>query len=91
MRVPTNVDTTVNAYLAFRATLRAGTYNLAVFQESVDHMTNVWAVREHNATAQERGVQPIKSILCPGLCTYIGMMPFEKCAIQVCVLFCNLN
>ncbi|KAL5457144.1 hypothetical protein EMCRGX_G034384 [Ephydatia muelleri] len=63
MRVPTDADTTVNAYLAFRATLRA--------------------VKEHNATAQERGVTPIKSILCPGLCTYVGMMPFERCAIQM--------
>jgi len=51
MRIPMNVSTTVNAYLAFRAAIRA--------------------VKRHNA---ESG-RPIRSLLCPGLCTAIGMMP----------------
>ena len=53
MRVPMNVANTVNAYLAFRATLRC---------------------------AEDSGM---RSILCPGLGTAIGGMPFEVCALQM--------
>lgn len=60
MRVPMKVDQTVNAYLAFRAVLRA--------------------VRQHNEDGQET---PICSVLCPGLGTGEGNMPFEKCARQM--------
>ncbi len=60
MRVPMIVSDTVNAYLAFRATLRA--------------------VLEHNAASSGR---PVRSILCPGLCTAVGRMPPERAARQM--------
>ncbi len=60
MRVPMKVDQTVNAYLTFRAVLRA--------------------VRKHN---QDFLTTPIRSVLCPGLGTGEGRMPFERCARQM--------
>lgn len=60
MRVPMGVADTVNAYLAFRATLRA--------------------VLEHNAASPGR---PVRSLLCPGLCTAVGRMPPERAARQM--------
>lgn len=59
MRVPGAVAETVNAYLAFRAALRA--------------------VEQLNAA----GHGPIRSILCPGLCTAVGRMPFRRAARQM--------
>ena len=53
MRVPMDVSKTVNAYLAFVATLRV---------------------------AMDNG---IKSLLCPGLGTAIGKMPYDICAVQM--------
>ena len=44
-------------------------------------------VLAHNATASERNVTPINSILCPGLGTAIGRMPYGKAAIQVSMEF----
>ncbi|MFP2929809.1 macro domain-containing protein [Pyxidicoccus sp. 3LG] len=60
MRIPMAVPDTVNAWLAFRATLRA--------------------VQEHNAANPRR---PIRSLLCPGLCTAVGRMPPERAARQM--------
>jgi O-acetyl-ADP-ribose deacetylase (regulator of RNase III) len=68
MRVPMNVSKTPNAYLAFRAAIRA--------------------VKQHNAESD----RPIRSLLCPGLCTAIGRMQPDMAAKQmaaayrVCVL-----
>jgi O-acetyl-ADP-ribose deacetylase (regulator of RNase III) len=68
MRVPMNVSTTLNAYLAFRAAIRA--------------------VKQHNVENEV----PIRSVLCPGLCTAIGRMSPDLAARQmaaaysVCVL-----
>jgi O-acetyl-ADP-ribose deacetylase (regulator of RNase III) len=68
MRVPMNVSKTLNAYLAFRAAIRA--------------------VKQHNA----ENAKPIRTVLCPGLCTAIGRMSFDLAAKQmaaaynVCVL-----
>jgi O-acetyl-ADP-ribose deacetylase (regulator of RNase III) len=59
MRVPQDVAETVNAYLAFRAALRA--------------------VVAHNTSGQP----PIKRVLCPGLGTAVGQMPFARCARQM--------
>ncbi|MBZ4423308.1 macro domain-containing protein [Myxococcus sp. RHSTA-1-4] len=60
MRIPMAVPDTVNAWLAFRATLRA--------------------VLAHNAANPAR---PIRSLLCPGLCTAVGKMPPERAARQM--------
>lgn len=38
------------------------------------------AVRSHNAANPE---DPIKTILCPGLGTAVGRMPYLKCAVQM--------
>ena len=47
-------------------------------------MRNIFCVvANHNATAAERKVTPIKSILCPGLGTAVGFMSYDKAAIQV--------
>jgi O-acetyl-ADP-ribose deacetylase (regulator of RNase III) len=63
MRIPMNVSTTLNAYLAFRAAIRA--------------------VKQHNA----EGNKPIRSVLCPGLCTAIGLMPSGVAARQMAVAY----
>ena len=68
MRIPMNVSNTLNAYLAFRAAIRA--------------------VKQHNAGSNK----PIRSLLCPGLCTAVGRMQPDVAAKQmaaayrVCVL-----
>jgi O-acetyl-ADP-ribose deacetylase (regulator of RNase III) len=73
MRIPMNVSTTLNAYLAFRAAIRA--------------------VKQHNVETDK----PIRSLLCPGLCTAIGMMQPGVAAKQmatayrVCVLGENID
>ena len=59
MRVPMDINGTVNAYLAFRAVLNA--------------------VAAHNA--QHPGA--IRSVLCPGLGTATGELPYEICARQM--------
>ena len=43
----------------------------------------LFIVLAHNATAGERNVTPINSVLCPGLGTAVGCMPHDKAAIQV--------
>lgn len=60
MRIPMAVPDTVNAWLAFRAALRA--------------------VLAHNAANPAR---PIRSLLCPGLCTAVGKMPPDRAARQM--------
>jgi len=60
MRVPHDVHDTVNAYLAFRATLIA--------------------VRDHNKAGK---LPPIRTLLCPGLGTAVGQMPYDRCAKQM--------
>jgi O-acetyl-ADP-ribose deacetylase (regulator of RNase III) len=68
MRVPMDVSSSLNAYLAFRAAIRA--------------------IRQHNSIS----AKPIRSVLCPGLCTAVGRMPADLAAKQmaaaysVCVL-----
>jgi O-acetyl-ADP-ribose deacetylase (regulator of RNase III) len=59
MRVPMNIEETVNAYLAFRAVLRL--------------------VKAYNT--QHPGA--ISTVLCPGLGTATGMLPFDICARQM--------
>jgi O-acetyl-ADP-ribose deacetylase (regulator of RNase III) len=59
MHAPSDVSETQNAYLAFRAALRA--------------------VQKKNE--QQPGA--IQSILCPGLATATGQMPFKACARQM--------
>ena len=41
------------------------------------------SVINHNASCQQTGQEPIHSILCPGLGTAVGRMPFKRCALQV--------
>ena len=46
-------------------------------------------VKEYNATHQE----PIGSVLCPGLGTAVGRMPFQRCASQMKIAYeaCELG
>ncbi|KAI6654820.1 hypothetical protein LOD99_2699 [Oopsacas minuta] len=67
MRVPVDVSTTCNAYLAFRGIiLAAREFN-----------------RELKENGDKLGLGPIKKILCPGLGTAVGMMPAYRCAYQM--------
>ena len=43
------------------------------------------SVINHNASCQQTGQEPIHSVLCPGLGTAVGRMPFKRCALQVLV------
>jgi O-acetyl-ADP-ribose deacetylase (regulator of RNase III) len=63
MRIPGDVSGTVNAYLAFRAVIRA--------------------VRAHN----QAGRPLIRSVLCPGLATAIGKMPYPIAAQQMLLAY----
>ncbi|XP_041379261.1 uncharacterized protein LOC121391849 [Gigantopelta aegis] len=40
------------------------------------------SVINHNASCQQTGQEPIHSVLCPGLGTAVGRMPFKRCALQ---------
>lgn len=64
MRIPMDVDTTPNAYLAFRAV--------------------ILAVKKHN---RRTDVEPIHSVLCPGMGTAVGQMLFSRCAQQMRIAF----
>jgi len=67
MRVPMAVRDTLNAYLAFRAALRA--------------------VRDYNAAHPGA----IRSLMCPGLATAIGEMPYDRCARQMRAAYDNIE
>ena len=45
----------------------------------------ILSVRAHNRRGD---VEPIRTVLCPGLGTAVGRMPHFRCAIQVCVCAC---
>ena len=67
MRVPLDVSSTCNAYLAFRGVI------LAAREFNHDLKQN----------GDTLGLGPIKRILCPGLGTAVGMMPACRCAFQM--------
>eukprot|EP00800_Vazella_pourtalesii_P010067 TRINITY_DN25240_c0_g1_i1.p1 TRINITY_DN25240_c0_g1~~TRINITY_DN25240_c0_g1_i1.p1 ORF type:complete len:267 (+),score=54.26 TRINITY_DN25240_c0_g1_i1:29-829(+) len=67
MRVPLDVSSTCNAYLAFRGVI------LAAREFNHDLKQN----------GDKLGLGPIKRILCPGLGTAVGMMPSYRCAFQM--------
>ncbi|CAI8049175.1 hypothetical protein GBAR_LOCUS27071 [Geodia barretti] len=62
MRIPTNISTTVNSYLAFRAVLRS-----------------VLEYQSSGASSEDK----IHRVLCPGLGTAVGRMPYSRSAIQM--------
>ena len=66
MRLPMDVSDSVNAYLAFRA--------------------SILAVKHFNQTADK----PIKSVVCPGLCTATGNMPYNRSARQMAIAYRNV-
>ena len=37
----------------------------------------------HNEGCVDKGVEPIRKVMCPGLGTAVGRMPFVRCAEQV--------
>ena len=37
----------------------------------------------HNKSCSLKGAEPIRSVMCPGLGTAVGRMPFVRCAEQV--------
>jgi O-acetyl-ADP-ribose deacetylase (regulator of RNase III) len=65
MRLPADVSDSVNAYLAFRA--------------------SILAVKRFNQTSDK----PITSVLCPGLCTATGKMPYTRAARQMAIAYRN--
>ena len=85
MRIPTNISTTVNSYLAFRAVLRSG--------ESLHRLSGTkWLIHitvlEYNRGASSE--DKIHRVLCPGLGTAVGRMPYFRSAIQVLSMFLAL-
>lgn len=75
MRVPADITGTVNAYLSFRAVLRlVKNYNKLAIRKA-----------EYNTIQWGRPEQPklINSILCPGLGTAIGRLPYDVAAAQM--------
>lgn len=71
MRVPGDVSMTPNAYLAFRAVIRV----------VKNHNALVAALESQGVDTQ--GFKRIATVLCPGLGTAVGSMPFDKCAAQM--------
>ncbi|XP_019854943.1 PREDICTED: uncharacterized protein LOC100640713 isoform X2 [Amphimedon queenslandica] len=41
------------------------------------------AVMSHNKSCSQKGAEPIRSVMCPGLGTAVGRMPFVRCAEQM--------
>jgi O-acetyl-ADP-ribose deacetylase (regulator of RNase III) len=78
MRVPMNVAQTAHAYLAFRAALR------------VVRDWNLTAVDGEDAKKNPNQRQRINSILCPGLCTGEGRMPYDRSARQMRAAYDNI-
>lgn len=75
MRVPTDITGTVNAYLAMRAILRlVKRFN-----------TKAIAHAEAESIRSEKVVSPelMNSVLCPGLGTAIGRLPYNIAAYQM--------
>jgi len=70
MRIPMFVSSTPNAYLAFRAALIA----IKKHNDRIQH-------QEEMANGPVGG--RIESVLCPGLGTAVGRMPFNVCAKQM--------
>lgn len=90
MRIPTNVSKTVNSYLAMRAVLREGMCVcgwrggiLYLIVASIMVYT-CHTVCSHNAANPE---DPIRTVLCPGLGTAVGRMPYLRCAVQMRTAF----
>lgn len=76
MRVPMDIDGTVNAYLAMRAILRL---------VKKHNQRAVWLAETESIRA-EKTVEPqnlITSVLCPGLGTAIGRLPYKVAAFQM--------
>jgi O-acetyl-ADP-ribose deacetylase (regulator of RNase III) len=75
MRVPTDISGTVNAYLAMRAVLRlVQSYNLnAIFEAKTE------SIRAENHIKPDL----IDSVICPGLGTNIGRLPYGTAAYQM--------
>lgn len=71
MRVPMPVASTMNAYLAFRASL------IAVAK----HNKEMMEARELFGSPAKNDI--IESIICPGLGTSVGQMPANVCAKQM--------
>ncbi len=66
MRLPMNVSDSINAYLAFRA--------------------SIIAVKKFN----EANSNSINSVVCPGLCTATGNMPYTRAARQMAIAYRNV-
>jgi O-acetyl-ADP-ribose deacetylase (regulator of RNase III) len=73
MRVPMDVSMTANAYLAFRAVVRIVNR----------HNVEVRKLAQKKVDYESLGIKFITKVLCPGLGTAIGQMPYEKCAKQM--------
>ena len=74
MRTPGDVSGTVNAYLAFRAILRA------VQAHNSSH-------RKPDQIVKSTKSNQIRSVVCPGLATGVGEMPYARAAYQFRVAY----
>lgn len=85
MRVPMNVANTAHAYLAFRAALCAVR---AWNKQAENSPSGTGNGRDGSERAADH--PKINSILCPGLCTGEGRMPFERSARQMRAAYDNI-
>ena len=70
MTIPMNIEGTINAFLAFRAVIRVvNKYNKGL--------------ANNYEYGHPPGSKPIETILCPGLGTAIGKLPYMTAAIQM--------
>jgi O-acetyl-ADP-ribose deacetylase (regulator of RNase III) len=75
MRVPTDIDGTVNAYLAMRAILRLVKH----FNQKNLRQAEYDSIRSGKTIIPEA----INSVICPGLGTAIGRLPYNVAAYQM--------
>lgn len=74
MRVPGDVSMTPNAFLSLKAAIKVALT-----------INEIYHLRESKRREGDLPLKPdrITSILCPGLGTGVGGMPFERCAAQM--------
>ena len=60
-----------------------------VFVIIISCLVHICLVVSHNKSCLQKGEEPIRSVMCPGLGTAVGRMPFVRCAEQVTLIIIN--
>jgi O-acetyl-ADP-ribose deacetylase (regulator of RNase III) len=75
-------------YLACAPTMRVPEDVSRTVNAYVAFRAVLLAIRRHNAAG---ALPPIRSVLCPGLCTGVGAMPARRCAAQMRIAYKQLR